>query len=306
MAKNKHKLVKFSVIVPTYKRPDVLRTALESILINTCFPDEVIVIDDDTIPDAFRSEMEEKFAKKGIPFSYKRKDHTKLRRGLSESKNWAAEIAKYDVICFIDDDVELKPEHFASLFSIWEENWGDEKLFGIGGRALNHRKTLPLEKLFRKIFGLTGKHPWDVNEVGFQVWDESVEEVQKAYYLHGCSSSYRRSLLKQMPFATFSGGRTALEDVDHCLEAKNKGYHFFYAPTVRLMHYHHPAGRDHAWAAGVKESKNRKEIFKRHCPNDLRHKLWFGWANVGWTLKKIMAFKFKEAAGMVAGLFASK
>jgi glycosyltransferase involved in cell wall biosynthesis len=296
---------RFSVVVPTYKRPAVLQVALESILKSSRYPDEVIVIDDDTVPETFKEEMSEQYRRAGIPFYYRPKDHAVLRRGLSESKNWAAEIAQYDVICFLDDDVSVETEHFANLFKLWEEQWEDKKLFGIGGRAVNHRKTLPFEKVFRKIFGLTGEYAWDVNEVGFQVWDESVTQTQKAYYLHGCSSSYRRTLLQQMPFVTFSGGRTALEDVEHCLNAKHNGYHFLYAPTVRLMHYHEPTGRDNAWAAGIKESKNRKAIFKKHCPQDMYHVTWFWWANVGWTLKKAIAFKFKEVGGMIAGLFSS-
>lgn len=293
----------FSVVVPTYKRPHALKVALDSILRSTQLPNEVFVIDDDVIPSNLRTEMEQCFAEKGIPFFYKQKDHTILRRGLSESKNWAAEIVSGDVLCFLDDDVEIEPEHFTHLFSLWSQHWSNEKLFGIGGRAINHRKTLPLEKLFRRLFGLTGEYAWDVNEVGFQVWDESVTDTEKAYYLHGCSSSYRRTLLQRMPFATFSGGRTALEDVDHCLTAKHAGYHFLYAPSVRLLHYHEPTGRDKAWAAGIKESKNRKEIFKRHCSQDVRHQLWFWWANFGWIIKKLLAFKFKEAGGMIRGLF---
>lgn len=293
----------FSVIVPTYKRPHVLRVALESFLDNTRMPDEVIVVDDDSLPDDFKQEMERRFAEKNVPFHYRQKDHTVMRRGLSESKNWAAELAQHEIIWYIDDDVALEHDHFECMMSVWEAHAEDTKLFGIGGRAVNHRRTFPFEKVFRRLFGLTGECSWDVNPVGFQVWDESVEHVERGYYFHGCSSSYRRALIQEMPFATFSGGRTALEDVEHCLGAKNKGYYFLYNPTARLIHYHAPMGRDAAFAAGIKESKNRKEIFARHCTHDLQHRLWFAWANVGWTLKKALAFKFKEAGGMIVGLF---
>lgn len=297
--------VSCSVIVPTYKRPDTLRVALESILISTRKPDEVLVVDDDVLPVDFINEFQDKFSKQQIPFFYHKKDHTVLRRGLSESKNWAAEIAIGEVICFFDDDVKLEPEYIEELMRVWEAHWQEEKLIGIGGRAINHRPVPAIEHLYRRVFGLTGEFSWDVNDIGFQVWDEAIMEVEKGHYLHGCTSSYRRSLLQKMLFATFAGGRTALEDVEHCLRTKQLGYHFMYAPVARLEHFHEAVGRDAAFASGVKESRNRKEIFYTLCKQDIHHKLWFWWANLGSVIKKALAFKFREASGMMIGLFLS-
>ncbi|MEX0917668.1 MAG: glycosyltransferase [Candidatus Paceibacterota bacterium] len=294
-----------SVVVPTYKRPDTLRVALESILQSIRRPDEVLVVDDDTLPQDFLKSVHDTFRERQIPFHYHQKDHATMRRGLSESKNWAAELAQSDVICFFDDDVKLAPDYLTELMKIWEVNSQEEKLIGIGGRAVNHRPVSQPERLFRILFGLTGECSWDVNDVGFQVWDEAIDTVEHAYYLHGCASSYRTKLLRATPFATFAGGRTALEDVEHCLRTKQDGYYFLYAPTARLEHYHAPVGRDAAFAAGKKESRNRKEIFRSLCRQDISHKIWFWWANIGSIIRKLLAFKFREASGMMAGLFSS-
>jgi len=293
----------FSVVIPTYKRPETLIVAFKSVLATTLLPSEIIVIDDDTLTEEMLSEMRRLSSDVSVPFHYYKKGDTEIRRGLSESKNWAAELAKHDVVFFLDDDVDVDENYFKEAMKVWEEHWEDKKFIGLAGHVLNNRKQSWVEKeVFNRIFGLTGEHRWDVNDVGFQVWDNKVSVVEKAFYMHGCSSSYRRKALLELPFATFSGGRTALEDVAHGLSAKSKGYYFLYVPEAKMMHYQAVVGREAAFLAGEKESRNRKEIFKEHCSNDLKHKLWFYWANVGWIVKKLLALKFREAGGMIAGL----
>ncbi len=267
----------FSVAIPTYKRPQMLRDTLVSILENKLKPKEVLVIDDDSLSDEFISEMSEHFASQKISFIYKNKVQSGLRRGLSESKNLAAKLATGDVICFLDDDVVLEPEYFSELMKVWEQNFAHEKLFGIGGKVTNGRRITIFEKVFRKVFGLSSKYSWDVNDVGFQVWDTSVTNIEKAFYMEGCSSSYRRETLCNIPFAAFAGGRTALEDVEHCLRSKKSGYYFLYAPNARLVHHQAVIGRDRAFLSGIKEGRNRKNIFQEHVIHDVRHTLWFLW-----------------------------
>ena len=65
-----------------------------------------------------------------------------------------------------------------------------------------------------------------------------------------------------LKFSNFSGGRTALEDVDFCLRAKNKGYHFIIEPKAELYHYPSVVSRESQFLMGYKESFNRKIIFK--------------------------------------------
>lgn len=298
---NDTKLDGFTVAIPTYRRPDALQKTITSILENTCLPAEIFVIDDDSLSAEVLEKMEQDCRRLGIPFRYHKKDHAVHRRGLSESKNLAAALAGQEIIFFLDDDVVLDHHYFAELMRVWNECGNDQKLIGVGGRIANNRPTGKLEWFYRKCFGLTGESSWDVNDVGFQVWGESVTETQKAYYIHGGVSSYRRKLLLELPFTIFSGGRTGLEDVEHCLHAKRTGRHFLYAPSAHLMHFPNEQSRESAYEAGKKESANRKAIFQRHCKQDVRYKTRFLWANVGWLLKKLIALRFREASGMMIG-----
>lgn len=276
--------------------------AVHSLLANTRRPDELLIIDDDEISLDTLAALAEACAAAGVAFGYHKKRDAHLRRGLSESKNWAAELVEHDIIFFLDDDVVLDEHYCEEIMRTWEG--ASSMCAGIGGRIANNRTTTAYERAFRRLFGLAGSCSWDVNDVGFQVWDESVTESTRAYYIHGGVSSYRRAFVRAYPFRTFSGGRTALEDVEQCIRAKKDGYHFYYVPAAFLMHYHEAGGREQAFRAGYKEGANRKEIFRMHCRQDAYHRLWFYWANIGWLFKKIPSFRFRETGGMITGILA--
>jgi len=298
--------MQFSIIIPTYKRPDALAVTVDSVLAGSCLPSELVIIDDDTISSTIVTSLTSKSEKKGVQLKYHQKDHTKHRRGLSESKNWAAELASNDIIFYLDDDVILDQEYCAQIMKVWETEQIDTALIGVGGRISNNRPTSQLEKIYRRIFGLTGDCDWDVNSVGFQVWDEGVTETQKGYYIHGGVSSYRRELLTQFPFAVFSGGRTGLEDVEHCLRTKNAGYHFFYVPSAHLTHHPTPSGREVKYLSGKKESINRRQIWQWHCSHSIFSRIYFAWASIGWISKKVISRQWHSSLGLVVGLFVSK
>ena len=295
--------MKFSLIIPTYKRLNSLNEALISVIQNTVLPSEIIIIDDDSLESVFLEEWNKKCELVNIDFIYHKKNHTVHKQGLSESKNLALDLAREEIIFYIDDDVVLDEKYFEEIMNIWEKEKDNNKLFAVGGKITNNRKQSWFEKkIFNKVFGLKGKLAWDVNNVGFQVWDESVGEPQKSHYIHGGVSSYKKTLLKEFKFATFSGGRTGLEDVELAVRTKKAGYHFVYNPKATLMHYHEQLGREDKFLSGKKESQNRREIFRKHCSQSLKHRLWFLWANIGWIVKKIISGNILYTYGLLIRL----
>ena len=69
--------MKFSVVVPTYKRENDLRTCLNPIKRQSVLPSEIIVLDDDEIRRSFIEEFESEFEKISVNFVYYKKDHSK-------------------------------------------------------------------------------------------------------------------------------------------------------------------------------------------------------------------------------------
>jgi len=295
-------MLKFSAIIPTYNREKDLNELIDTILKQTLKPNELIIIDDGELVKDFILKRKKEMELQRIGFVYYKKDHTKERRGLSESKNIGLNLAKNEIVFFLDDDLELKEGFFEEIIKIWERYKDDNKLIGVGGWITNLRKKTSIEKFYDKIFGISSRILWDVNDIGFQVWDTNLKEPIRGYYIHGGVSSYKREMLKELGgFETFLGGRTALEDVELCLKAKLRGLYFIINPKAEVFHKNSQISHEKSYIIGFKESQNRKIIFEKYCKQDFFHKARFFWANIGWILRQFFAGNFSKGWGMLAG-----
>jgi glycosyltransferase involved in cell wall biosynthesis len=98
-----------SIIIPTYKRPDKLRRALNSANRSAKADKEVIVIDDCHEGSGFlpaREHGARYFNKQGVD------------RGLSESRNIGLLLARGEFIAFLDDDDILNEDALDSMLEI--------------------------------------------------------------------------------------------------------------------------------------------------------------------------------------------
>lgn len=98
----------FSVIVPTHRRPELLRRALSSVLGQSCRDFELVVIDD--AGDAATALAAAELLRPADTF---------LRRagapGPAGSRNAGLDLARGEWIVFLDDDDALMPGHLAAI-----------------------------------------------------------------------------------------------------------------------------------------------------------------------------------------------
>jgi len=152
----------FSVIIPTYDRENALTACIDSICHQTLCPKEVVIIDDGALSQKFISDIKEKLASLDIELNYYRKDHSKHPKGSAESRNVGMDLANYEILFILDDDLILDPDFFEQIMIAWQEE-KNERLIGVGGAIKNNRRKGRLERCYNKIFGLTSRHTWDVN-----------------------------------------------------------------------------------------------------------------------------------------------
>jgi len=293
----------FSIAIPTYNREKDLEECLNSILEQTVLPSEILIVDDGELAIDFINLFKNKAEQKNIIFNYYKKNHLVEKRGLAESKNIIFRIASSEIFFILDDDLILDKNFFENIMKTWEKS-DNKNLIGVGGIIVNSRKKIFLEKIYENFFGLNSKFIWDINDVGFQVWNDKISKETKGFYSHGGVCSYKKTLVNKVgDFYTFQGGRTALEDVEFCLRAKKMGYYFIINPEAKVIHKQSKISREKEIEIGFKESFNRRIIFQKHCKKSLKNYLWFYWANIGWILKQFLAGHFNRGIGMIKGLF---
>lgn len=99
-----------SVIIPTYKRPDGLRAALESVLMQTRTPDELIVVDN--APEGCAQSIVRNVA---AVARFDVRYVAEPRAGVSNARNAGLAAASGRYIAFLDDDEIAFPSWLESL-----------------------------------------------------------------------------------------------------------------------------------------------------------------------------------------------
>ena len=105
-----------SVIIPTYNRADSLRRTLASLAEQTYPPErfEVIVVDDGS--------TDETQAISGERYPYHFVYQHQETRGEIVARNLGADLAKGDMLVFLDDDIEVNPLYIESLVRTHKAN----------------------------------------------------------------------------------------------------------------------------------------------------------------------------------------
>ncbi|MEE8574984.1 MAG: glycosyltransferase, partial [Thermodesulfobacteriota bacterium] len=189
-----------SVIIPTYNREKELTDCIQSILEQTEFPYELIVIDD---ADLKKAPLKEECKKAGIKYTFQKK---KGRCGHPESKNQAIKISAGNILIFFDDDVVLFPDYIKETMNVYR---GD-KDFQIGGvcGAMQERRSVSVKshirRAFEAFFLISGSREGRVLPSGFCVEfgeaSEAPTGILDVRFFPGCACSFRKEAIEDVAF----------------------------------------------------------------------------------------------------------
>jgi len=132
--------MRFSVVIPTMRREQILNATLESLRQCDPAPYEVIVIDAD--PEGSSRPVVTAFDQQVSPAVR----YLRTVPSLTRQRNNGIDDASGDVIVFLDDDVTIQPDIFARLAEVYI----DASVVGGTGRVIVNRAYL-----FRKNFPQT-------------------------------------------------------------------------------------------------------------------------------------------------------
>lgn len=142
-----------AVIIPTYNRADLLPQAIDSLLVQTRVPDEIIVVDDGSTDDTASKLSAYRLPVIGI---------SQPNQGRSKARNTGLQRTTADLIAFLDSDDTLLPESVEKRVHVLETQEGfdvvysDVNMIDMQGNVLArfsqaHRVKRPSGKVFAQL-----------------------------------------------------------------------------------------------------------------------------------------------------------
>lgn len=285
--------MKASVIIPTYNRPTELEVCLASIARQSVKPFEVVIIDDgrlEAVPGRHWLDAA------GIGCVYRRK----AVPGLTESRNLGVDLARGDVLFFLDDDVVLHPDYLKEVLATYRT---DGKILGVGGLIANPKpKTAAhhLRYIFDLLFLNRGVREGTALSSGFctdygSTWFP-VKRARPVDFFDGGVSSFRKRVFKGRRFVAGYRDVGLGEDKDFSFGVSRSGL-LVVNPKARLNHYESLKMRPDKYAWGRKFVLGRYLFFRDHIHNYRYDWAFFIYALAGYAMARtvIAFFSFKKA-----------
>lgn len=265
-------------------RPQVLLQLLQSIQVQTVYPDEILIIDGSSNQDTAIAISENQF--KNLHYFLVPENC----RGLTKQRNFGLDkvVDTSAVIAFLDDDTELTPNYFEELIKTFADN---QEISGVGGVAINENGwslTDPNKKydsnryfqfegyvykegqrnVMRNVLGLQsnlgpGRMP-DYSHgktCGFPL-NGKIYDVD---LLIGMSFAFRKKVFDSLRFSTYFEGYGLYEDADFSIKALQFGKNAINT-KVQLRHYHHPSGRPNQYKYGKMVVRNGWYVWRTKNP----------------------------------------
>ena len=199
--------MKISLIIPTKNRPKELLKILNSIALQTRIPDEVIVIDQ-TYGYGLSKEELLAITQRHVNVRY---FHNSKIRGLVEAKNIGLGLASFEIIAFLDDDLELKNNYFEEISNGFSRC---RAMYGCSGFFINKKRTF-LINFLKNILNIGIFNDPRISIFGSKKINSNLIECP---YISGGISAWKRFVFNFVPI-DINNDMHYFEDIDFSLRA---------------------------------------------------------------------------------------
>ena len=293
--------MKFSLIICTYQRPQALLQLLQSIQLQTLYPDEILII------DGSLNDKTDNILKQN---SFKNLNYyvvSTQQRGLTQQRNLGIQKVNENskVVCFLDDDTVLAPNYFEEIIKTYQLH---PEVLGVGGYINNevswekvdahytpkinefyydgYKRKDGSRFVLRKKLGLDSDVPPGYlpefshgRSISFLPPSEKIYQVEQ---FMGGVSSFRTSVFESLQFSTYFEGYGLYEDADFTLRLSKQGK-LVVNTAAKLSHYHETAGRPNKYQYGKMVVRNGWYVWRVKYPNPSL-KARFKWHAICWLL----------------------
>jgi GT2 family glycosyltransferase len=261
-----------TAIIPTVGRADMLTLCLSTLLRQSVPIDEVFVVHCGDDAETKRVAEDPSWTAGGLIVRYV----AYPERNAAAQRNFAAEAASYDLLLFLDDDVELEPDFAEQLLTPIRN---DPRVGATMGRAVNHplHQPTPLWRLYRRIVaGQEGFEPGRLIGAavpnGFPAGASA--PIAAEWLASGICLVTRLAFRSVGGFAPYFTGSSPGEDMDLGYRL-SRHWQIFFVPAARCIHHEAPQGRSrpesyHFWWVRGRFATVRR-AFDRSRPVALAH-----------------------------------
>jgi GT2 family glycosyltransferase len=264
----------------------------------------VIIVDDGDLGDFPQQKI---LKDAGIESVYCKK----LTPGVCASRNIGAELARGDVVFYLDDDVELTEYYVETIMEVFESD-PENTIGGVGGLIINDLPVRTVDRCLRYLLELmflnSGFREGRFMRSGFSVNYGStcfpLRQMTRVQFLSGGVCAYRREVFDEFSWSKIMKGRALGEDKDLGIRLSEK-YRLFLHPEAKLFHYESPVMRVSSEVEGYEVVIRTYEFFCEHVRKGRFDILYFWYAIVGYlvvTLFKALVTRSSERLRMVSGV----
>lgn len=274
----------FSLVVCTYMRPTPLLSLMNSVKLQTLYPDEIIIVDGSNNSDS------EQIFNKTIFKNLKYYKVDKEQTGLTKQRNYGVQKvgAFIDIVCFLDDDIILDKHYFKNLIQTYEVK---RNAIAVGGYITNEviwekasssykynnaefykdgwYRNEPNRFKLRQKLGLLPSH-----EPGFMpvyshgrsvAFFPPSNKIYETELFMGGVASYKKQVFNNLKFSSYFEGYGLYEDADFCLRLSKYG--ILYVNTLaKCTHHHNESGRPNNFKYGKMVVRNGWYVWRVKYP----------------------------------------
>lgn len=273
-----------SLIICTYERTEALKRLLQSLQEQSCYPDEILIIDG-SYSDNTQLALENIPVDNLLYFRVKEEE-----RGLTRQRNYGIKNInpESDVVFFLDDDVIPDKDYIQEIVNTYRDYPGAK---GVGGYIINEvkwfkkgvegfddsdfeydgwKRNLGKRYGLRKKFGLTpdtnpGFMPESSHGFPIHFLPPSGKVYQVEFFMGGVAS-YRAEVFKDISFSSYFEGYGLYEDMDFCLRLSAQG-NLYVNTKATLSHYHESSGRPNMFKYGKMVLRNGWYVWRVKYPS---------------------------------------
>jgi glycosyltransferase involved in cell wall biosynthesis len=267
-----------SIVIPTRNRRAEVENLLTNILSQTFKPQEIIMVDDSKNDETYllSDKVQARFGELGINLVHIYGDNN----GISAARNKGMDMARSEIVLFVDDDVTLDKNYIHQIFEVYKK---DTNVKGVTGYLRSNKISLGLGNAINKVFqALMYKEEGKalVLSTGALTYPYNLMRTSLCEWMSGTNSSYKHTVLDKIRWDENLKSYSLYDDVDLSLRVRDAFPNSLYI-TPYAVCSHNP-------------SKNARRDLKADAYIRTAYPIYFFYKNMPQTFLNRIRFVYSQ------------